>query len=127
MRPTKHRRSSITVFGLALAVLSIGCGGAETTDAGADGAASDPAAQESAACAHIIALDPAAACGTVVGPDQAACEAGFAETRTTRIPATCLPEYMTWLACIEALPACPTGGSILCPDEYTALGICSMM
>lgn len=107
------RAWSLGVGVLAVA-LTVACeSGPTEIDAGSR------AEPERAACTNVAAIAP---CSLGLD-DEAACLAHLVDLRTTRAEPDCIPQYDAWVACLAALPECP-GGSVLCPDEYTALGAC---
>jgi hypothetical protein len=123
-------RTASVGMGVLAAALAVACGqgptgidaepgDAPSTRLDSDGAGAEPTAAERTACANIAAIAPC----SVGLDDEATCLPYLADFRTTRAEPACIPQYDAWVGCLAALPECP-GGSVLCPDEYTALGAC---
>lgn len=120
-RPKLAPRSSTPWFA-AFALMACGTPDAPR-DGGTDAAViepdggSGPSAAERAACSNLVAncaLDP-----TLEGR----CHDALISLRA-QVPGTpCRPQLDAWVACINTLTMCPSD-SIMCPEEYSLLGIC---
>lgn len=103
---------------------ALGCGGGTTAPDGDAGSELDAIlAEERAACAHLFDLGPDAC--PMGAADEAECAASLAQLRVEHGEPDCLPEHRAWVACIAELTECDTSSGTLCPEQYSALGLCA--
>lgn len=114
---------SVQVAGIVvIALVSIACGARDgDADASPPDAPSSADAAERAACENIAGSEGPCA----PGGDVTACVEGLIDVRTEHAEG-CEPEYEAWLACLTALSVCDSSSGVLCPTEYSALGMCSL-
>jgi len=104
----------------------LGCGGG----APGDGDVADDAtntrdtgatAEELAACSNLAGLPGSC----LPGGTRDACAAALASRRVESAEPGCVAVYQEWVSCMTRLTECDTSGGVLCPAEYSALGMCS--